>query len=50
VTLYYENAWRDNAQKRWVDAHFHLLDELVQYFNRLEVIAVVWLQKGGESR
>ena len=19
VTLYYENAWRDNAQKRWVD-------------------------------
>jgi len=31
VTLYYENAWRDNAQKRWVDAHFHLLDELVLY-------------------
>jgi len=31
VTLYYENAWRDNAQKRWVDAHFHLLDELMLY-------------------
>lgn len=31
VTLYYENAWRDNVQKRWVDAHFHLLDELVLY-------------------
>ena len=31
VTLYYENAWRDNAQKRWVDAHFHLLDDLVLY-------------------
>jgi len=31
VTLYYENAWRDNAQKRWVDAHFHLLDELLLY-------------------
>jgi hypothetical protein len=31
VTLYYENAWRDNSQKRWVDAHFHLLDDLVLY-------------------
>ena len=31
VTLYYENAWRDNAQRRWVDANFHLLDELVLY-------------------
>ena len=31
VTLYYENAWRDNAQKRWVDAHFHLRNELVLY-------------------
>ena len=31
VTLYYENAWWDKAQKRWVDAHFHLLDELVLY-------------------
>ena len=27
VTLYYENAWWDKAQKRWVDAHFHLLDD-----------------------
>jgi hypothetical protein len=31
VTLYYENAWRDNTAKRWVDAHFHLLDDLVLY-------------------
>jgi len=31
VTLYYENAWWDKAQKRWVDAHFHLLDDLVLY-------------------
>lgn len=31
VTLYYENAWRDNTHKRWVDAHFHLLDDLVLY-------------------
>ena len=29
VTLYYENAWRDNCHKRWVNAHFHLLDGLV---------------------
>lgn len=31
VTLYYENAWWDKAHKRWVDAHFHLLDDLVLY-------------------
>ena len=31
VTLYYENAWRDNTHKRWVDANFHLLDDLVLY-------------------
>jgi len=31
VTLYYENAWWDKTQKRWVDAHFHLLDYLVLY-------------------
>ncbi|NLE61991.1 MAG: hypothetical protein GX616_26850, partial [Planctomycetes bacterium] len=31
VTLYYENAWWDKARKRWVDAHFHLLDDLVLY-------------------
>ncbi len=29
VTLYYENAWRDNRDKRWVNASFHLLDEVV---------------------
>ena len=29
VTLYYENAWWEKSQKRWVDAHFHLLDDLV---------------------
>ena len=31
VTLYYENAWWDKAQKRWVDAAFHLLDDVVFY-------------------
>ena len=31
VTLYYENAWWDKAQKRWADAHFHLLDDLILY-------------------
>ena len=31
VTLYYENAWWDKAHKRWVDAHFHLLDDVVLY-------------------
>ena len=29
VTLYYENAWRDNCDKRWVSVSFHLLDEVV---------------------
>lgn len=29
VTLYYDNAWRDNRDKRWVNASFHLLDEVV---------------------
>ncbi len=27
VTLYYENAWWDRAQKMWVDANLHLLEE-----------------------
>lgn len=31
VTLYYENAWWDRSRKKWVDAHFHLLDNLVLY-------------------
>ena len=31
VTLYYENAWWDKSRKRWVDAHFHLLDDLILY-------------------
>lgn len=31
VTLYYENAWWDNGRKKWVDAHFHLLDNLTLY-------------------
>ncbi len=31
VTLYYEKAWRDNSNKRWVDAHFHLLDNLILF-------------------
>jgi hypothetical protein len=29
VTLYYENAWRDNRDKRWINASLHLLDEVV---------------------
>jgi len=29
VTLYYENAWRDNRLKIWMDEHFHLLDNVV---------------------
>ncbi|NLS92122.1 MAG: hypothetical protein GXX96_08070 [Planctomycetaceae bacterium] len=29
VTLYYENAWRDNRLKTWMDEHFHLLDNVV---------------------
>jgi hypothetical protein len=29
VTLYYENAWRDNEHKTWMDEHFHLLDNVV---------------------
>jgi hypothetical protein len=31
VTLYYENAWWDNVRKRWVDANFHLLDNVTLY-------------------
>lgn len=31
VTLYYENAWWDRTARRWVDAHCHLLEELVLY-------------------
>jgi len=31
VTLYYENAWWDKVRKRWADAHFHLLDDVVLY-------------------
>jgi hypothetical protein len=36
VTLFYENAWWDKCHKRWVDAHFHLLDNL-------------WLYRGANS-
>jgi hypothetical protein len=31
VTLYYENAWWDKRAKKWVDAHFHLLDNVTIY-------------------
>lgn len=31
VTLYYESGWWDRARKRWVDAHFHLLDDFVLF-------------------
>jgi hypothetical protein len=34
VTLYYENAWWDKRSRRWVDAHFHLLDNLVLFHRR----------------
>ena len=37
VTLYYENAWRDNRDKRWVNASFHLLDEVVLRSGRVAV-------------
>ncbi len=26
VTLYYDNAWRDHAEKAWVTEHFHVID------------------------
>ena len=31
VTLYYENAWWDQCRQKWVDAHFHLLDNLMLF-------------------
>ena len=31
VTLYYDNAWRDNETKSWVSESFHLLDNLTLY-------------------
>ena len=34
VTLYYENAWWDRERKRWADADFHLLDDVVFYHRR----------------
>jgi hypothetical protein len=29
VTLYYENAWWDKHDRKWVDAHFHLLESVI---------------------
>jgi hypothetical protein len=29
VTLYYENAWWDKRDNKWVDAHFHLLESVI---------------------
>lgn len=48
VTLYYENAWWDRAQKRWVDAHFHLLEELVLYRRQVR-LAVATTRRGETS-
>ena len=31
VTLYYDNAWRDRSQKRWVNEKFHVLDNVTLY-------------------
>ncbi len=31
VTLYYENAWRDRADQRWVNEKFHVLDNVTLF-------------------
>lgn len=31
VTLYYENAWRDNETGQWIDASFHFLEQVEFY-------------------
>ncbi len=31
IVLSYENAWWDNAEKSWVDEHFHVLDNVTLY-------------------
>jgi hypothetical protein len=31
VTLYYENAWWDRAERSWVDEAFHILDNVTLY-------------------
>ncbi len=31
VTLYYENAWRDRGQQRWVNEKFHVLDNVTLF-------------------
>lgn len=31
VTLYYDNAWRDRSQQRWVNEKFHVLDNVSLY-------------------
>ena len=31
ITLYYDNAWWDKKQERWVDEHFYLIEHLVLY-------------------
>jgi len=36
VTLYYDNAWWDKAQEKWVDEHFHLLERVVLYRGKVK--------------
>lgn len=31
VTLFFEKAWWDKAEKAWVDEHFHLIDNVTLY-------------------
>ena len=31
VTLYYDHAWRDRAEQRWVDEKFHVLDNVTLF-------------------
>jgi hypothetical protein len=31
VTLYYDNAWRDRRQQRWVNEKFHVLDNVTLF-------------------
>lgn len=37
VTLYYQNAWRDRANQRWVNEKFHILDN-VTLLNREDAL------------
>jgi hypothetical protein len=45
VTLYYDNAWWDKLDRRWVNASLHLLDEVVLQ-GRIRVRDSIAAQKG----